>query len=93
VIPAAADVTRWLTDPNGGVVFPRQRGALEKHNKDCPSHQHAWLPHRGGVSSPSDFEDCFDCGVVFFWEGLGEYEIAGEETALCFCCARRRRLL
>ncbi|NUS13455.1 MAG: hypothetical protein HOY69_18975 [Streptomyces sp.] len=85
-----AYIERWAADPEGGARFPERRDALLAHDPNCRSLNRAWTPRARGSVCPSDLADCEDCDVVFFIEGLGLYEINGEDTELCDCCARKQ---
>lgn len=83
---------RWLTDPDGGGRFTRQRDAILAHDPACSGLKDVWLPRKGGVSCPSDLTDCHGgCGVTFFNEGT---VIAFEDCPeswhyYCACCLAR----
>lgn len=75
-------------------VFPDIRADYEAHSKACVSLRYMWLARRGGVSCPSDLDDCTDCGVTFYNEGVAwlNYDATDDEdeVRLCGCCASRR---
>lgn len=70
------------------------RKAWDEHDKTCTSLPHLWLGRKGGVSCPSDLDDCDGCGVTFFHEGLTctDYD-ADDLEYLCDCCRRAGRCL
>lgn len=81
---------RWAADPDGGALFPDRRNALLAHDPACRSLGRAWMPRRRGSVCPSDLEPCDDCDIWFFTDGLGLYDIDGDDTPLCSCCAQKR---
>lgn len=84
---------RWLELPEGGDHFTNQRDLIRIHNWGCDSLEHVWLPRRNGRSCPSDLDQCDDCRLTFFNEGLGLYDTDTDwDVALCQCCAKRRGL-
>lgn len=84
-------LARWLTDPDGGGCFTRQRDLILAHDQDCTSLRHAWLPRRRGVSCPGDFTECETCDITLFWEGsVGLFDDCPESFwYFCHCCAER----
>jgi hypothetical protein len=83
-----AYVLAWLDNPDGGGRFTNQRDAIRSHNQTCPGLNHAWLPHKGGVSCPGDFMSCSGCDIEFFWEGLiAAFDDCPESNHwYCACC-------
>lgn len=80
---------RWLTHPDGGGYFTRQRDAIHAPDPTCPALKHAWLPRKGGVSCPGDLVVCDGgCGVTFFWEGMwAAFDDCPEsDHYYCACC-------
>jgi hypothetical protein len=67
----------------------------DAHDKTCESLPHMWLGYRGGVSCISDWESCYDCGVLFSLDGLiwvnWKDTDAGEELRFCECCLRKKK--
>ena len=89
----------WMTDPDGGGCYPKQRDAIAAHDPTCLSLPHAWHPRRAGVSC--DIGGCDDCPVIFhtdegavFYGVYPEPEIVdehGDVRYLCECCSRKYR--
>ena len=77
--------------------------AIVDHDSTCNSLKWVWTGRTGGVSAFGEQNDCDDCDVTFYNEGLmGQYapgwktgdfvEETNEYRAqLCDCCGRKRR--
>lgn len=83
----------WMENPDGGGLFTGQRDLISVHDHTCASLHQVWLPRRQGTSCPSDLDDCEDCRLTFYNEGVGMYDTdTGWDVLLCQCCARKRGL-
>ena len=78
-------------------VFPEIRADYEAHDKSCVSLRDIWLGRKGGVTCPGDLEDCVDCGVTFYREGVSwlNYDAPDDEEEIhaCGCCALKRGVI
>jgi hypothetical protein len=82
-------IQKWIDNPDGGGRFLKQRDAIVKHDPECASLEHAWLPRKGGVACPSDLSYCdAECGVTFFNEGVYVQIESCEGCWFCVCCAK-----
>lgn len=82
------NVQRWLDDPKSLVGDGEK---IASHDKSCSSLAYMWLPRRGGYTAFEDVMTCFDCDLIFYWEGIFITEESdGSEAFLCNCCLRGR---
>lgn len=75
-------------------LFSDIRESYDSHSDNCVSLHFFWFAHRGGVSCFSDLDECFDCNVMFYSEGLVYSRWNDEDydwdEGLCACCAENR---
>ncbi len=97
-------ITDWADDPDGGgggEWRTQTRDAILAHSENCRSLDQVWLPRSKGVTCPSDWFGCEDCGIWFANEvTYGYVENATEDAYpypdcfpfgyFCDCCWRKR---
>jgi hypothetical protein len=70
--------------PDG--IFPSILKDYEEHDKSCSSIPYMWLGYKGGFSSFGEQNDCDNCNVTFYYDGLKEVELPDEYKYYCDCC-------